>query len=136
MQTKVINCNIANKSCLLQPVHTKAIAASTQFCDFSIMRWISAVATLELLLFISDWTEPNLLFIQGHLLNYLNWTSYELNFIQRRAEDLVRPSSALACYLQLHGKRIFLQNKSEYLGQQLFDIDNCWRNIQVTLIRN
>ena len=35
MQTKVINCNIANKSCLLQLVHTKAIAASTQFCDFS-----------------------------------------------------------------------------------------------------
>ena len=34
MQTKVINCNIANKSCLLQLVHTKAIAASTQFCDF------------------------------------------------------------------------------------------------------
>ena len=36
MQTKVINCNIANKSCLLQLVHTKAIAASMQFCDFSI----------------------------------------------------------------------------------------------------
>ena len=34
MQTKVINCNIANKSCLLQLVHTKAIAASTQSCDF------------------------------------------------------------------------------------------------------
>ena len=34
MQTKVINCNIANKSCFLQLVHTKAIAASTQFCDF------------------------------------------------------------------------------------------------------
>ena len=34
MQTNVINCNIANKSCLLQLVHTKAIAASTQFCDF------------------------------------------------------------------------------------------------------
>jgi len=34
VQTKVINGNIANKSCLLQIVHTKAIAASTQFCDF------------------------------------------------------------------------------------------------------
>ena len=52
------------------------------------------------------------------------------------AEDLVGPSSALACYLQLHGKRLFLQNKSEYLGQQLYDIDNCRRNIQVTLIWN
>ena len=52
------------------------------------------------------------------------------------AEDLVGPSSALACYLQLHEKRLFLQNKSEYLGQQLFDIDNCRRNIQVTLIWN
>ena len=34
MQTKVISCNSANKSCLLQVVHTKAIAALTQFCDF------------------------------------------------------------------------------------------------------
>ena len=34
MQTKDINCNIANKSCLLQLLHTKAIAASTQSCDF------------------------------------------------------------------------------------------------------
>ena len=34
VQTKVINCNSANKSCLLQVVHTKAIAALTQFCDF------------------------------------------------------------------------------------------------------
>ena len=33
-QTIVINCNSANKSCLLQVVHTKAIAALTQFCDF------------------------------------------------------------------------------------------------------
>ena len=33
-QAKVINCNSANKSCLLQDVHTKAIAASTHFCDF------------------------------------------------------------------------------------------------------
>ena len=35
VQTKVISCNSANKSCLLQVVHTKAIAALTQFCDFS-----------------------------------------------------------------------------------------------------
>ena len=35
VQTKVINCNSANKSCLFQVVHTKAIAALTQFCDFS-----------------------------------------------------------------------------------------------------
>ena len=34
VQTKVINCNSANKSCLLQVVHTKIIAALTQFCDF------------------------------------------------------------------------------------------------------
>ena len=34
VQTKVIDCNRANKSCLLQVVHTKAIAALTQFCDF------------------------------------------------------------------------------------------------------
>ena len=34
VQTKVISCNSANKSCLLQVVHTKAIAALTQFCDF------------------------------------------------------------------------------------------------------
>ena len=33
-QTIVINCNSANKSCLLQVVHTKAIAALTQSCDF------------------------------------------------------------------------------------------------------
>jgi len=33
-QTKVINCNSANKSFLLQVVHTKAIAALTQFSDF------------------------------------------------------------------------------------------------------
>ena len=31
---KVIFCNSANESCLLQVVHTKAIAALTQFCDF------------------------------------------------------------------------------------------------------
>ena len=36
VQTKVISCNSANKSCLLQVVHTKAIAALTQFCDFLI----------------------------------------------------------------------------------------------------
>ena len=34
LQTKVISCNSANKSCLLQVVHTKAIAALTQFCNF------------------------------------------------------------------------------------------------------
>ena len=34
MQTKVINWNCANKSCLSQVVHTKAIAALTQLCDF------------------------------------------------------------------------------------------------------
>ena len=35
VQAKVFNCHSANKSCLLQVVHTKAIAALTQFCDFS-----------------------------------------------------------------------------------------------------
>ena len=34
VQTKVINSSSANKSCLLQVVHKKAIAALTQFCDF------------------------------------------------------------------------------------------------------
>ena len=34
VQTKVISCNSAKKNCLLQVVHTKAIAALTQFCDF------------------------------------------------------------------------------------------------------
>ena len=34
VQTKAINCSSANKSCLLQVVHTKAIAALPQFCDF------------------------------------------------------------------------------------------------------
>ena len=34
VQTKIISCNSTNKSCLLQVVHTKAIAALTQFCDF------------------------------------------------------------------------------------------------------
>ena len=34
VQTKVISCNSANKSCILQVVHTKAIAALMQFCDF------------------------------------------------------------------------------------------------------
>ena len=34
VQTKVISCNSANKSCLLQVVHTKAITALTQFYDF------------------------------------------------------------------------------------------------------
>ena len=34
VQIKVINRNSANKSFFLQDVHTKAIAALTQFCDF------------------------------------------------------------------------------------------------------
>lgn len=34
LQTKVDNCNNANKSCHLQLLHAKAIAALTQFCDF------------------------------------------------------------------------------------------------------
>ena len=34
VQKKVISCNNANKSFLLQVMHTKAIAALTQFCDF------------------------------------------------------------------------------------------------------
>ena len=37
VQTKVICCNSANNSCLLQVMHTKAITALTQFCDFYIM---------------------------------------------------------------------------------------------------
>ena len=34
VHTKVINCKSVSKSCLLQVVNTKAIAALTQFCDF------------------------------------------------------------------------------------------------------
>ena len=34
VKTKVISSNSANKSCLLQVVHTKAIAALTQFLDY------------------------------------------------------------------------------------------------------
>ena len=34
VQTKDISCNSANKSYLLQVVHTKAITALTQFGDF------------------------------------------------------------------------------------------------------
>ena len=34
VQTKVVNCNSANKSCLFHRLHTKAITASTQFCDY------------------------------------------------------------------------------------------------------
>ena len=34
LQTKVINCNSANKSCLFQGMHTKGIVALTQFCHF------------------------------------------------------------------------------------------------------
>ena len=37
VQTKDINCISANKSCLLQVVPTKAIAALTQFCYFLIL---------------------------------------------------------------------------------------------------
>jgi len=37
VQTKVIKCSNADKSCLLQVVHTKAIAALTQFCDFCLL---------------------------------------------------------------------------------------------------
>ena len=33
VQTKVITCNSTNKIRLLQVVHTKVIAASTQFCN-------------------------------------------------------------------------------------------------------
>ena len=36
VQTKVVYCNNADKSCNLQFLHTKAIAALTQFCDFSV----------------------------------------------------------------------------------------------------
>ena len=51
VQTKVINWNGTNKSCLLQIVHTKAIAALAQFCDFfpldSILKYIFKSAKTE-----------------------------------------------------------------------------------------
>ena len=34
VQTKAIKCSSADKSCLLQVLHTKTIAALTQICDF------------------------------------------------------------------------------------------------------
>ena len=34
VHAKVINCKSGSEICLLQIVHTKAIAALTQFCDF------------------------------------------------------------------------------------------------------
>ena len=37
VQIKVISCNSANKSCLLQVLQTKAIAALAQFCNFLII---------------------------------------------------------------------------------------------------
>ena len=37
VRTKVINCNSANKSCLLQVVHTKVITVLTQFCDYYLL---------------------------------------------------------------------------------------------------
>ena len=40
VQTKVIHCNCANRSCLLRVVHTKAIAALTQFCDFLMVDFV------------------------------------------------------------------------------------------------
>ena len=40
VQTKAINCISANKSCLLRVVHTKAIAALTQFCDFFNLKFL------------------------------------------------------------------------------------------------
>ena len=40
VQTKVVNCNNAYKSCHLLCLHTKAIAALTQFCDFFVTRVI------------------------------------------------------------------------------------------------
>ena len=39
VQKKNISCHCANKSCLLQVVHTKAIAALTQLCDFYYPVW-------------------------------------------------------------------------------------------------
>ena len=44
VQTLVICSNSANKSCLLQVVHTKAIAALTQFCDFFYFAFIDKIS--------------------------------------------------------------------------------------------
>ena len=41
VQTKLISCNSENKSLLLQVVHTKAITALTQFCDFGILKCLN-----------------------------------------------------------------------------------------------
>ena len=44
VQTKVINYNGTNKSCILQIVHTKAIAALTQFYDFFLLEHLYTVS--------------------------------------------------------------------------------------------
>ena len=55
MQTKDISCNSANKSCLLQVVQTKAIAALSQFCDFfqyekyTWNEWLFAKANIQVI---------------------------------------------------------------------------------------
>ena len=66
VQTLVICCNSANKTCLLQAVHTKAIAALTQFYDFwvkilwkaLIVRKSSAFGLALDFIIIPKWLEP------------------------------------------------------------------------------
>ena len=65
-QTKVINGKSENKSYLLQILHTKAIAALTQFCDFwvkilwkaLIVRKSSAFGLALDFIIIPKWLEP------------------------------------------------------------------------------
>ena len=50
LRKKVMNCNSTKKIFLLQVVHTKAIAALTQFCDFSFF-WIFFNFVSDLILY-------------------------------------------------------------------------------------
>ena len=61
VHTKVINYNSA-KSCLLQVVHIKAIAALTQFCNFYMMIYSGILKRFSLLRYLSLQYEKMLLF--------------------------------------------------------------------------
>ena len=78
MQTKVIFCNIANKSCLLQVVHTKAIAALTQFCDFcTSSSWTLLVRSAYIMnpmtISVKVYAEPYIYAFEFATLTCLDW---------------------------------------------------------------
>ena len=54
--TKVVGCNSANKSCHLQLLQTKAITASTQFCNFLCLNWNQPLMTKQYMFLFDMWT--------------------------------------------------------------------------------